>query len=175
MILRFGTALTLVTCCSSLISLQRDRLCDDSAACPNALEVGEDGHASWLQFSVAVNRHMESGNRDNSSSYHVLPTRGLYTVDESQYGESTAYRGKVYFAPHDAMDLLIYDTSTDSLSVVSTASILDNGGSANWLGITAYEGKIYAAPHWADQILVYDVEVNVLSGVPTYRVAVGPT
>lgn len=109
------------------------------------------------------------------SSAYTVPLGGLDAIYDARYGETVSYRGKIYAAPHNAQDLLVYDTSTDVVSTVSTESIRGwrpLGFAVYWLGITAYEGKIYAAPADAPAILVYDVESQILSGVPVWSVSV---
>lgn len=167
--LRFCTVQALFTCCLSLITLKSDY----SAECPLQVDLEAESHTNFLQSKVATNHHANPGVDDNSSSYHLLSTQGLYALDSAQYGETTAYRAKIYAAPHDASDLLVYDTSTDALSLVSTASIVDEFVMSKFLGITAYRDKIYAPPANAAHILVYDVKSKQVSGVPTDSVAVG--
>jgi len=100
---------------------------------------------------------------------YTIPMGNLINTTRAQYGETTAYRGKIYFTPHDALHLLILDTATDVLTAVPTDSIQAQRSptGCHWLGIVGYEGKIYCAPCMADQLLVYDTEALSLSGVPT--------
>lgn len=111
--------------------------------------------------------------RNPPSFAYSVSTENLTEGSSALYGEAVAYLGKVYAAPHNAMDLLVYDTARDIAWTIPTAPILDfpHEYVCHWLGITAYEGKIYAAPADESNLLVYDVELQVLSGVPTSSIA----
>eukprot|EP00747_Dinoflagellata_sp_TGD_P200137 gnl/TRDRNA2_/TRDRNA2_73514_c1_seq1.p1 gnl/TRDRNA2_/TRDRNA2_73514_c1~~gnl/TRDRNA2_/TRDRNA2_73514_c1_seq1.p1 ORF type:complete len:376 (-),score=60.31 gnl/TRDRNA2_/TRDRNA2_73514_c1_seq1:37-1035(-) len=84
-----------------------------------------------------------------------------------------AYDGKVYSAPHNIDQILVYDVETKALSGIPVTQYFASGRADSWCGILEHQGKLYMAPHSSEYIVVYEPETGEVSGISTASVATG--
>lgn len=79
------------------------------------------------------------------------------------YGGYCYYKGKFYFAPNRANEILIYDPETEEQKEISYEEPLPDGG--NFMGVVPYEDRIFFLPSRHPSMMIYDIA----SGELTYE------
>jgi len=139
----------------------------------HALKMVQHREVSGNAYMIHASPDAYTSAMHNISTKKVIPS-GFGKL----YGESLAYKGKIYASPHNFPDLMILDTVTEEISLVSTQGLRQPEVGKNdsckdmpyWFGITAYKDKIYASPGCTGHILIYDIASKQISGIPTSSV-----
>lgn len=77
------------------------------------------------------------------------------------YGGYCSYKGKFYFFPNRAQEILIYDPATEEQQEIPYEMPLPDGG--NFGGIVPYENRLFFLPSRYPAMLVYDIESGNLA------------
>lgn len=77
------------------------------------------------------------------------------------YGGFCYYKGKIFFPPNRAQEILIYDPETEEQREIPYELPLLDGG--NFGGIVPYENKIFFLPSRYPAMVVYDIESGKLA------------